>query len=318
MQKLIDIVDNFKGKKIGVIGDLMLDQFIFGNVERISPEAPVPVVLFSKELYILGGAANTANNITSLGGEVALVGVVGEDAAANHFFEQLKASGINGEGIVTVKNKSTTQKIRIVAQGQHIVRVDKEEVELISKEVESQVLATLEAQIKTWDMVVVSDYNKGFLTENLILNIIALAKKHGKRVVADIKPNHLPYFENVFLVVPNQKEAFLMSGVKEVAVAGKILQEKLHANVLLKQASEGMTLFEGDEVSSFATRAKEVFDVSGAGDTVLATLSLALCAGATLKEAAIIANHAAGISVAKVGTAVVLPEELKRDLRDHG
>lgn len=292
----------------------MLDQFVFGQVERMSPEAPVPVVLFSKEIYTLGGAANVANNIASLGGDVSLVGTLGEDVARAHFFECLKVGGISGRGIITLKGKKTTQKTRVVAQGQHIVRIDKEEIEMTDKKTESKVISFLESEIKKWDIVVVSDYNKGFITERLVAKIIALAKKHKKRIIADVKPDNLLYFKGIFLLTPNQKEAFLMAGVKDVELAGKVIQENVGANVLLKQGVDGMTLFEDGNTYRLPAKAKEVFDVSGAGDTVLATMALALSSGANLKEAATIANHAAGISVGKVGTAVVLPEELKEDL----
>lgn len=314
MQKLINIVDNFKGKKIGVIGDLMLDRFVFGKSERISPEAPVPVVLFSKEICALGGAANTANNIASLGGDAFLIGVLGKDSASDHFSKQLKLSGIGDQGIVMLKERSTTEKIRVVAQGQHIVRIDREQTYSVSKETEKKIINAIESHIKKWDIIVVSDYSKGLITKSMVSHIIALAKKYKKRIIADIKPDHLSYFKDIFLLTPNQKEVFLMSGAKDVKKAGKIIQKKIHCNVLVTQGGEGMTLFENDAISSFPAKAKEVFDVSGAGDTVLAVMSLALCSGANLKEAAMIANHAAGICVAKVGTTTVLPEELKRDL----
>ncbi len=314
MKKLINIVDNFKGKKIGVIGDLMLDQFIFGQAERISPEAPVPIVLFSEEIYALGGAANTANNIASLGGEVFLVGALGQDYAGDQLFLKLKLNGINEKGVIILKEKNTTQKIRVVAQGQHIVRIDKEQAHLINKATEKKAIDIIESQIKKWDMVVISDYNKGFVTKDLVAKIIRLAKKYNKKIIADIKPNNARYFKDIFLLVPNQKEAFLISESFDVKTAGKIIQKKLNCNVLIKQGAQGMTLFEGGEVFSFPTLAKEVFDVSGAGDTVLAVMALAMSSGVNLKDSAIIANCAAGISVAKVGTAVVLPEELKKNL----
>ncbi len=311
-EKIARIIDNFKGKKIGVIGDLMLDQFIFGDTERLSPEAPVPVVVFSKEIYTLGGAANTAHNIASLGGDVFLVGVIGKDTGGSQVLKQLK--NIGSKGVVVLKDRQTTHKTRIVSQGQHIVRLDKEQSSAISKEAEKKIISVISANIKNWDIVLISDYNKGVVTPNVIANILKLAKKNGKKVIADVKPANAQYFKNVFLLVPNQKEAFLISGSSDAKTAGKIIQKNLQCNVLVKQGADGMTLFENNKTTSFPAKAKEVFDVSGAGDTVLATLSLALCAGADLKEAAMIANHAAGISVGKVGTATVLPEELKEDL----
>lgn len=315
MEKLIEIIDNFKGKKIGVIGDLILDQFIFGEVKRISPEAPIPVVLVDKEIYRLGGAANTANNIIASGGNVFLVGAIGKDIAGERFLSQLKVNDIDTKGIVILPNKMTTQKARIIAGTQQVVRVDREKTDYLNKEVEQKVINLISSYIKEWDALVITDYGKGFVTKSLVQEIINLCKKHGKFIIGDTKPKHASYFKNITLLTPNQKEAFEISGAKDVETAGKIIQEQLNCNVLITRGAAGMTLFENNKIINLPVKAKEVFDVVGAGDTVAAIISLTLASGANLKEAAIIANHAAGIVVAKQGTAIVSFEELIKDLK---
>lgn len=314
MQQLIKIVDNFKGKKIGVIGDLVLDHFIRGDVERISPEAPVPVVLISKEDFIPGGAANTANNINALGGEAFIVGLVGFDIAGNKLTAEMKKRRINTDGILIDKNRFTTQKTRVVSQNQQIVRFDREITGEINRDQEKKGIDFISSHIKYWDGLVISDYNKGFMTKSLAEKIIQLSEKYRKPIIVDTKPAHAYYFKNITLLTPNSKEAIAMSGTSDTKKAGRLIQKRLNCNVLIKKGAQGMTLFEGDGIKNFPTKAKEVFDVVGAGDTVGASLILSLVAGANLSQAAIIANHAAGIVVGKVGTAVVFPKELKEDI----
>lgn len=312
MENLIKIVDNFKGKKIGVIGDLMLDHFIWGDVERISPEAPVPVVLVAKESFVPGGAGNTAANISALGGEAFIVGLVGKDFAGKNLFEEFEKCGIKTEGIIEYSQKPTTQKIRVVARGQQVVRIDKEDVQYINSDIEKKLLEFVNSHIKEWDGLVISDYAKGLITKNLVETIINLAVKYEKPIIGDAKPKHALFFKNVTALSPNHKEALAMAKVSDIEEAGKIIQKQLNCSVLLTQGAEGVTLFEDDEIKHFSSLAKEVFDVSGAGDTVVAAACLSLAAGANLEEATIIANHAAGIAVSKLGTATVAIEELKQ------
>lgn len=317
-EKLIKIINNFKGKKIGVIGDLILDQFVWGDVERISPEAPIPVVLINKETYVLGGAANTANNIIAAGGNAFLVGAIGKDVAGRRFLHQLEINNINRKGVVILQDRTTTQKTRIVAQNQQIVRIDREKINKLNKEQEERVIKFISSYLKEWDILVITDYGKGFITKNLISSIKWLAQKYHKPIIGDIKPAvHIPYFRNITLLTPNQKEAFEISGTKDVTIMGKIIQKQLKCNVLITRGAEGMILFEGNEVVSFSAKAKEVFDVVGAGDTVVAFISLSLASGASLKEAVIIANHAASLVVGKKGTAIVSFAELINDLKKN-
>jgi len=317
MKNLIKIIDNFNGKKIGVVGDVILDHFIRGDVERISPEAPVPVVSVKGEDFIPGGSANTANNIAALGGLVSVVGIIGSDSAGEKLVAKLNEKRINAVGLIIDKKRSTIQKVRVVANGQQVVRFDRETTDNISVQQEKKAIAFVSQNIKDWDGVVISDYNKGFVTDNLAKEIIKLAKKFGKPIIGDTKPEHASYFKNIDLLTPNNKEAVAMAGTKDIKKAGVIIQKQLNCNVLIKRGPQGMTLFEGSSVKNFPTKAREIFDVVGAGDTVAATIILALVSGASLSQAAIIANYAAGIVVGKPGTAVVNPEELRRGLMEN-
>lgn len=318
MKNLIKIVDNFKGKTIGVIGDLMLDHFIWGDVDRISPEAPIPIVLAAKESFMPGGAGNTAANIAALGGKVFVVGLVGKDSAGKTLISELKKQGIKTIGVLESDNKPTTQKIRVVARNQQMVRVDKEDAKYIGTDIEKKILKFISSNIKDWDAVVVSDYAKGIITKNLSENLVSLSLKNKKPIVCDVKPKHVLFFKNATLLSPNQKESLAMAGVDNVNEAGKIIQKQLNCSVLLTRGAEGMSLFENNKIKHFSVSAmaREVVDVSGAGDTVVAVATLALAAGANLEQATIIANHAAGIVVGKLGTATVAPEELKQYLEN--
>lgn len=318
MEKSIKIIDNFKGKKIGVIGDLMLDQFISGSVERISPEAPIPVVSVTKENFMPGGAANTANNIASLGGSVFLVGTVGKDPARDILYKLLKAIGINIDGVFSVSGKPTIQKTRITSIGQQIVRLDKEIIGYIDKKIEKKAIDFIHNNIKNWDALVISDYGKGFVTPNLALAVVTIVKKYEKPIIVDTKKfSHAPFFKGVTLITPNLHEAKKITGLEDLEIMGRTIQKNLNCNVLITQGAGGMTLFEKNKMKHFPAQKREVFDVSGAGDTVVAAFILSLAAGASFEQSTIISNHAAGVAVGKIGTAVVLQEELKKDLLDN-
>lgn len=317
MKNLIKIVDSFKGKKIGVIGDLMLDHFMWGDVDRISPEAPVPVVLVKKETFVPGGAGNTAANIVALGGGSFVLGLIGEDSAGKIVLSEFKKRGVKTDGIIESSNKMTTQKIRVIARSQQIVRVDKEDARYIDGDVEKRILGFISAHIKEWQGLVISDYAKGIITKNLVENIISLAAKYKKPIICDVKPKHAPFFKNTTLLCPNQKEALEIAGTSDIKKAGKIIQKQLNCSVLITQGAEGMTLFENNKIKHFPATAGEAFDVSGAGDTVVAAAILSLSAGANFEQAAIIANYAAGIVVGKLGTATVGPEELKKEIQTN-
>jgi D-beta-D-heptose 7-phosphate kinase/D-beta-D-heptose 1-phosphate adenosyltransferase len=314
-KKLRKIINNFEGKRIGVVGDLMLDHFIWGNVKRISPEAPVPIVDVQKETFVPGAAGNTACNISSLGGDVFLIGAVGDDDCGRQLVGRFKDNGINTKGIVTEEDKITIQKIRVVAEHQHVVRVDKENGNETSESLSKKIYGKLDIIINKLDVVVISDYAKGLLSKELAQKIIALAKKKNKMVIADSKPQHMSFFSGTTLITPNLKEAREMSGEEDFAKAGKKIQKILGCDVLITRGADGMSLFEGKKLKNFPTMAREVFDVSGAGDTVIGTFSLALAGGANFEEATIISNYAAGIAVGKIGTAMVSKEELLAVIR---
>ena len=314
LDKLIKIVNSFKDRKIGVIGDLMLDQYVFGDTDRVSPEAPVPVVLVKKENFVPGGAGNTANNIAVLGGKVYIVGIIGRDTAGQRLEEELQKRGVNTQGVIKDSRSPTIQKTRVISRGQHIVRIDKENYSEPTADEENKAIDFISANIRKWDALVFSDYAKGFLSKNLIQEIIDLAKKYNKFVIADTKPKQAFYFRGVSLVSPNLKEAKEFSGEEILERVGGEIQKKLDCNVLITQGADGMTLFEGKRIKHFSAKAKEVFDVSGAGDTVVGAFALAQAAGADLETAAIIANQAAGVAVSKVGTAIVSLEELRKNL----
>ena len=227
---------------------------------------------------------------------------------------EFKKRGIEIGGVTVHSKKPTIQKIRVVARSQQVVRVDKEDVQYVDDNVERKLLEFIVLHIKEWDGIVVSDYAKGLITKNLAENIVNLAVKYKKPIIGDVKPKHAPFFKNITLLSPNQKESLEISGVSDFEVAGKIIQKQLNCSVLLTRGAKGATLFENNNVKHFPAVAREVFDVSGAGDTVVAVATLALAAGANLEQATIIANHAAGIVVGKLGTATVGPEELKQYL----
>lgn len=315
--RLINFVDAFRGRKILVLGDVMLDRFVFGEAERISPEAPIPVVLARRELVAPGGAANVAANIAALGGAVTLCGVVGDDSAARALFSVLAARGVNTAGIERVRSRRTTEKLRVLARGQQIVRVDHETDEAITPALQAGLLRFIRKGFPRWEAVLVADYAKGVLTQSLAEKLLQTVATRRRPLLVDAKPQHAHYFRGATLFTPNHQEAVGMAGVQDVRKAGPIIQKRLRANILITQGAEGMTLFEKSSVLHFPAQAREVFDVTGAGDTVQAVIGLALAAGATLGEAVLLANHAAGIVVAKIGTAVVLPEELKKSLFEN-
>lgn len=314
--ELLNVLNKFKGKNIIIIGDIMLDKYIFGTVERISPEAPVQIVEVEKEKYLPGGAANVANNISSLEGNAFMVGVIGKDNEANILISELKKRNINTEGILTDKNKPTTQKVRIMGQRQQLLRIDYEKREYLQKEIEENIINFIREKINYVNAIIISDYAKGVITESLIKEIKDVAK--NKLIIVDPKPKHMNFYKNVNLITPNIKEAREMTNKENVEGIGKQLVEELNAPILITKGEMGMSLFEKNgNITNIPTKAKEVYDVSGAGDTVVATLTLALTAGATLKEAAILANHAAGVKVGKLGTSTVTIGEIKQSLENE-
>lgn len=314
-KELISFVKKFAGKKIGVIGDIMLDTYIFGTVERISPEAPVPVVQATREMVSPGGAANVAAGVAALGGEAYCVSIIGNDPQGKRLTEELHTIDVNTDGILKRPNKKTIGKVRVVAHGQHMLRIDHEKIEYLNSEEEKLILHYVKSNIEKWDCLILSDYAKGCLTENLSQKLIALSTFHGVFSIADPKPKHAHFFQGISLLTPNYKEACEISDHNGIEKVGRTIQKKLKCNVLITQGADGMTLFEDKKVHHFPTHVKEVYDVVGAGDTVVATLALSIAAGTDLTQATILANHAAGVVVGKVGTASVTQKELEITLQ---
>ena len=321
-QKLLKILENFKNKKILIIGDIMLDKYIWGDVSRISPEAPVQVVNVLKETYEAGGAANVANNIAALDGKAFMVGIAGNDDAKKILLEELEKKGIDVQGIFLDKDKPTTQKIRIIGRSQQLLRVDYEKKEHVHKSIEESMIKFLEKNIKDVDVVIISDYAKGVITPDVCSKAVEMAKKYNKPIIVDPKPKHKHLYSNVDLITPNNAEAVEMTGIEDgtdeaVAEIGGSLLKYLNANVLITRGERGMSLFEKTgSITSIPAKAKEVYSLIGAGDTVVATIAMAVASGADLKEASFLANIAAGIKVGKIGTASVAREEISRELEN--
>ena len=315
-KRLNELLSGLNRKRIAVVGDLMLDRYIWGSVNRISPEAPVPVVDMETEQARLGGAANVAKNIKSLGGEPILIGVIGDDNSGKQLFEIVQGSKFPVEGIVVDNSRPTTVKTRVIANNQHVVRIDREQKADISPEIQERLLEIVRKFIGSIDGIIIEDYNKGVVVKNLISQIITLALKHNKIITVDPKFNNFFEYKNVTVVKPNRKETEEVLGTrlksdKDIINAGKSLLQKLGAkNILLTLGERGMSLFESNgKNSSMPTKALNVADVSGAGDTVISTLTMALAAGADILEASYLANYAGGIVCEEVG---IVPIELDK------
>ncbi len=320
-------MSSMNGKRIAVVGDLMLDRYMWGSVSRISPEAPVPVIDLEKEQLRLGGAANVAKNIKALGGDPLLIGVTGADNSGKQLSEIVRESGFGTEGIIVDESRPTTVKTRVIAHAQHVVRIDRESKADIPSSILDRAVAVLQDHIDAIDGIILEDYNKGVIVRDLIRQVIDLAQRHGKVITVDPKFNNFYEYRNVTVFKPNRKEAEEVMGTrlrtqKDIDDAGRSLLKTLGAaNVLLTLGEQGMSLFESDgSVSHVATKARNVADVSGAGDTVISTLTMALCGGAGIREAALLANFAGGIVCGYVGIVPIDREELRRAVlndRDH-
>ncbi|MBI5872660.1 MAG: D-glycero-beta-D-manno-heptose-7-phosphate kinase [Candidatus Omnitrophica bacterium] len=319
------ILNRFDSARILVIGDLILDEFIWGKAERISPEAPVPVVWAQSQSYMPGGASNVANNVASLGAKVLLFGVIGDDKNGSILIEKLRKKNVNCDGILVDPIRPTTVKTRIIASHQQMVRVDWENVEHLAEDKTKQMTDAIKSQIDNIDALIIEDYGKGVITPALLKNIISLARRYNKIITVDPKVEHFSYYKGVTAMTPNEKEASAGSGVKilsdkDVDAAGwKLLKELKCEGVLITLGENGMKLFSAKgraasggkgSVVHIPTVAQEVFDVSGAGDTVISVFTLALSCGVKMEEAAALANVAAGVVVGKIGVAVVSKEEI--------
>jgi D-beta-D-heptose 7-phosphate kinase/D-beta-D-heptose 1-phosphate adenosyltransferase len=311
-----------RGRRILILGDVMLDEFIWGRVARISPEAPVPVVEVTGQSFHLGGAGNVAANVRSLGGEPVLAAVVGADEAGGRIEEALAVTGIASCLERAGSGRPTTVKTRVVAHNQQVVRTDREDTSDVDRETEAAIVKTLRRELPTCEALVISDYQKGTVTASLLRKILPLARRRGVPVFVDPKPRHFLRYRGVALVTPNQAETELATGVSlgdddALASAGRRILSQLKCGAaLVTRGEHGMSLFErGRSPVHVSASAREVFDVTGAGDSVIATMTLAVVAGATLPEAAVLANCAAGVVVGKVGTAQATPDEVLATLR---
>ncbi|MBC8359564.1 MAG: D-glycero-beta-D-manno-heptose-7-phosphate kinase [Candidatus Aminicenantes bacterium] len=335
MKDLKKIIKNFSQARIMVLGDLILDEYIWGDVQRISPEAPVPVVSAKRRSYVLGGAANAANNIKSLGADVCLCGVVGRDKNTEILLSQLKKQGIGREGVLAVNKRHTTVKTRIIASHQQVVRLDWEHTDLLTKSINAKLYDFIDQNISKFQAIVIEDYGKGVINHGLIKRVIGLARTKSRIITVDPKEEHFQYYCGTTSITPNRKEA--ESAVRNLKIqdttntfkintdnlmtdkvlrrAGKELLRYLKLDsLLITLGEEGMYLFEDSQITHIPTQAQEVFDVSGAGDTVIAAFTLSMACGASKLEAAHIANFAAGIVVSKIGTATVSSGELTKRL----
>ncbi len=324
MARVRELLGAAARSRIVVLGDVMLDQFLWGSVRRISPEAPVPVVEWQRESYIPGGAANVARNLASLKVSAELLGVVGADHAADVLKGLLKSDGIKCSGLMTIEGRITSLKTRIVAHRQQVVRVDRESHAALGAEVTRGLLRALEKNLEGVAAVVIGDYAKGVVTQSLVEGARRLCRERAIWLSVDPKPAHHLDLAGVSLLTPNRKEAFELAGLTDgahgappledkslLAVAEKLLNQLSPAVLLITLGEQGLLLCRrGHAPFHIPTVAREVFDVSGAGDTTIAAFTLAIVAGASPVEAAIFSNHAAGVVVGKVGTAAVRPEEL--------
>lgn len=315
-KRLLELKKNLKGKRIAVIGDMMLDIYFWGDVKRISPEAPVPVLEVENELYRFGGAANCALNITTLSGIAEPVGVIGYDSYGTVFNSLLNEQKINRNGIIEDDSRPTTTKTRVIADSQHIVRIDKENKEVLNKNIQNKIFEYVSSIIKKLDGIILQDYNKGVLSSSLIKQLIKLANKNDVIITVDPKFNNFFEYKNVTVFKPNRKEAEDVLGVKiktdkDISFAGNELLKKLNAkNVLLTLGEGGIAVFEKNKPEMrMPTKARKVADVSGAGDTVISTLTIALAAGADIYEASYLANYAGGLVCEEVG---IVPIEIDK------
>lgn len=327
-EKLLQSLKAFKNKKVLIVGDVGLDEYVMGNVRRISPEAPVPVLEVETEDLRLGLSANVAQNVVSLGGQVNLLSVIGPDEGAQKLKELSSKAGVGWDCMVVDKARPTTRKLRVMTGPHHIVRVDYELKKYLSAEAEQNLLKLAEEQIPKNDIVILQDYAKGVITQNVVRALVEMCKKHKRQLLVDPhRENRGEFYKGCDLIKPNYDEAVILAGLNfdtlrenpnRVEEAGRALQEKTGAHyVVLTQGKEGMSIFDREHVSKVPTRALKVFDVTGAGDTVIAAISLGLAGGLDLVTSCQLANFAAGVVVGKVGCVPCDLAELEAAIAGH-
>jgi len=317
IDRLEMLKSSFEGKRIAIIGDMMLDGYFWGDVKRISPEAPVPVMEVEEEFFRFGGAANVALNILKLGGIPIPIGVIGYDNYGTIFTSLLNEMNIENDGIFTDTDRPTTTKTRVIADNHHVVRIDKESKKPLSEEIERKLSIFLTGIINSLDGIILQDYNKGVLTKSFIQKTVSLANQLGITITVDPKFDNFFEYRNVTVFKPNRKETESILGMKmesdeDVSFAGNELLSRLNAKyILLTLSEEGIAVFARDKPEKrMPTKARKVADVSGAGDTVISTLTMALAAGADIYEASTLANYGAGIVCGEVGIVPIEKEKL--------
>jgi rfaE bifunctional protein kinase chain/domain len=318
----LQLVHSFQGRRALILGDLMLDRYWWGRVERISPEAPVPVVRKQRSTITPGGAANVACNIAALGGQPLLLGLIGADSAGQEFRKALLERGLSMDHVLVDSERTTTVKTRIIAHNQHVVRVDEEDTQPAASSLLQQVADRVYTLLPSCDVVVLSDYAKGFLVPELLQEVIPSAARRNRRIIVDPKGGDYSRYDGAYVLTPNRMEALIAAGFPPThqdssAAAARLLDALCVEAVLVTEGDEGMTLYERSRKPRHVPAlARTVYDVTGAGDTVVATLSLALAAGADLWTAAQLANVAAGLAVEQIGTTAVTSPALCQALKE--
>ena len=316
VEKAEKIIKNFRNRKILIIGDLILDKYLFGTVDRISPEAPVPIVEVQREELKLGGACNVAWNISKLSGNGYIVGVIGNDENGRKLKKLINNNNINDLTIID-ESRPTIEKTRVIAVSQQLIRIDREDRRVISEFTVEKIKENIKKVLNDIEGIIVSDYGKGVVNQHLM----DFLTKLGKPIFVDPKPENFNLYKNITIMTPNRKEAYgciKADKTKSLDFVGKEIMRRLNIkNLLITLSSEGMALFEENNVIKIPAKAKKVFDVTGAGDTVISVLSLAKLSGATWKEAAILSNYAGGYVVGEIGTAAITPEILIEMIKDH-
>ncbi len=323
MEHLKTIIPKFEEKKILIIGDLMLDEHIWSTVSRISPEAPVPIAKVKEITHVPGGCGNVSTNIKTLGGTALLIGLIGNDSSGQKLINALKKNKISTSHLIKSKNRPTILKSRIIAANQQVIRVDREEETPIPDKTERQIVSQIKALVKKVDAIVLSDYKKGILSDKICREIVNLARKHKKPLAVDPKGTNYSKYKRAMIITPNLLEAEAASGIKikdkeSLKKAGKtILRETQADHIIITRGKDGLSIFsKSGETKHIPAIQREVFDITGAGDTVIATLSLALASGANIKEAALLGNYAASVAVSKIGTQAVQKDELEEALEE--
>ena len=321
IEKLTHILSDFEGKNVLIIGDLMLDEYVWGNVKRISPEAPVPVVNVKNRTYMAGGAGNTASNIASLGGIAKIIGVIGDDLQGDLLREKLGELGISTSGLEYDTGQPTITKTRIIANKQHVVRVDIENRQELNSEIQSRIIKNIESELHNVQAVIISDYGKQIVTKEISEFTIRMAQKNKIPVIVDPKGNDFKKYKGATVITPNILETEYALNIEinsedDLVNAGKKLNDFINGTaILITRGSEGMSLFiNGGTIVHIPAVARNLYDVTGAGDTVVSTIAMALAAGAALEDSVYLANQAAGLVVEKLGTATVTKNELLKTI----